>query len=185
MNTILLLCGMGSSGKSTLSSELIKYIPRAINISVDNIMHMYRDMNIDVSDTRAVPSAVQDYKYLLHKFTQCDNCTFILDFSHDCMTFRKQVLDCLNNKGRTNMIAISVRPPFEEMINRIQKRYVITLSQEDINTIKSTYDAYEYPQESEFSEFNSYKHLIIEDSSVDSINKVISACNLQRERKSI
>lgn len=145
---LIMLCGQGSSGKSTFGAELIK--------KLNSTSKLIRMDNVD--DT--LPFSERMTVYLSNIQAAYDNKVenIIMDLAHDSIEFRNTVLSSLNFDNKydsINFFAVSLRPEFEKIVEwEIKRKGYDELPKNQYFLMEKYYNRFQYPTEQEFKKFN-------------------------------
>lgn len=143
---LIMLCGQGSSGKSTLGKILEDILSNSKLISVDKLVKKYnKNKHFSIYINEIILNINKKY----------DN--IILDFSHCEPKFRAEVLDaCIDSfkQIKINFITISLRPGYEKIIKWHEKRCSRILNNEEKDNIINIYQNFIYPTMEEFDKYN-------------------------------
>jgi hypothetical protein len=151
-----MLCGQGSSGKSTFGSYLHNNLNRIkVNfIQVDRI----------VGTSELTSQHIDEYIYQLQDSIDKD-ISLIADFSHDSANSRAAILNrlILSNNKNIHFITVSIRPAFDTLIAQDVKRRNITINKEYLKQMDKIYNHFEFPTNEEFNnyDFLSISHFIV------------------------
>ena len=151
MKTLILLCGQGSTGKSTLGLKLCnKY-----NKNASSKWALIR-MDLCCKGNTAIPDYDLFIKQIQEAYKNNEYTHIVCDFSNTSISNRKKLLSSLNFDFTTvNLIVIQLRPPVEKIIEWSQKRNSkIILSKNMQDKIKTWYYNYEFATKEEFKLFN-------------------------------
>ena len=151
-----MLCGQGSSGKSTFGKYLKNKLPDIEFIQVDKIAGL----------ERLKPDHIKEYINQLQNAIDKD-ISCIADFSQDNTGCREKILKDLNLSTNQNIdfITVSMRPQVDDLISWDVKRRNIDVNEDYLHRIRSVYNCFEFPRDEEFENynFNSIKHFIIKE----------------------
>ena len=141
---LVMICGQGSSGKSTFCKYLQSIDPNIIHISIDNIaLQDPYDENIHF------PIYISQIQHYVDKNHEQD--IVLIDFAHDSPLFRKSVLEKINfNNSNIIFYTISLRPGENTICKWQEKRIKKELTEEDKALIKNLYENFKYPTVEEF-----------------------------------
>lgn len=159
-----MLCGQGNSGKSTYGQWLADQLSNAKLIKMDDII---------AKDNK---NTLQDYHYSLfyneiNKSMQ-DFENVIVDLAHDESFARLKTLNNINYLTNINLITISLRPGFENIvlwgIDRMGEESV----QRQLKWYALAYKNFQFPTEEEFKDypFQKVTNLVIDNSKPFDIN---------------
>lgn len=153
-----MLCGQGSSGKSTFG----KYLKD--NLQYKNIEFIQVDKIVGTD--HLAPHHIEEYINQLQDAINKD-ISCIADFSQDDIGCRKRILQNLNlsTNSNINFVTVSMRPDVNDLISWDVKRRNVDVNEEYFHRIHSVYDCFEFPQDKEFKNYNfsSIKHFVIRD----------------------
>jgi tRNA uridine 5-carbamoylmethylation protein Kti12 len=170
--TIIMLCGQGSSGKSTFASFLRSQLPneQTALVAMDKILkpgeHL-TESNLDYY-----------WNLYFHSIQVCLENGFkyiILDMSNDAVAFRQKTFQSINfNLQNINLITISLRPGVENLLSWHDIRCGELKSAEK-GRIITAYNKYEFPIKQEFTEFNfkSVKVLVVNNSDINEMKNIM------------
>ena len=171
-----MLCGQGSSGKSTFG----KYLKN--NLPDENIEFIQVDKIVGTEHLE--PYHLKEYINQLQNAIDKD-ISCIADFSQDTIGCRKNILKDLNLSTNPNIdfVTVSMRPQIDDLISWDIKRRNIDVNEDYAHRIHRIYNCFEFPQDKEFEKynFNSIKHFIIKDKNdydniIDFISKKSIVC---------
>lgn len=148
--TIIMLCGQGSSGKTTFWRQ---YLSTKTVVSIDGIVgeSNFED-NIEL--------------YLLKFANQIrlstdKNEDTVLDFSHDTVKERMKSLIHISSPYNYNLLVISMSLDFPTLIkNDLQRKGLKTLSNESLLNMLNIYNNFIPPTIAEFEKYN-FKSIVI------------------------
>ena len=170
--TIIMLCGQGSSGKSTFASFLCSKLPKEQTalVAMDKILKPGEHLT---------ESNVDYYLNLyFHSIQVCLENGFkyiILDMSNDAVGFRQETFQSIDfNFQNVNLITISLRPGVENLLGWHDMRCGGLTSAEKGRMI-TTYNQYSFPIKREFAEFNfkSVKVLVVNNSDINEMKNIM------------
>ena len=121
-----MLCGCGSSGKSTFGKYLVKTLSQAKLISMDEIVkqnqYNYHKHYQNFINLISYNIKLMKYQYI------------IIDFSNDSIYFRKKILNDLKNNSinlEFNFVTISMRPGINNIFLWDEQRTKKTLNENE------------------------------------------------------
>lgn len=163
----IMLCGQGSTGKSTFGKFLKSNL---LNTSIEFIQ-----MDRIVGQGTFSKECIKEYVYEI----QCaidGNVSIIADFSQDSISCREHILNniiFLDSK-KIDLVTVSMRPDIDALLDRESKRKNIILEKEDIDKISTIYNSFIFPTNKEFEKyhFNSITHFVIQND--EDYNKVLN-----------
>lgn len=141
MIELIMLCGQGSSGKSTYAKQ---NFPKDCIVSIDAI----------VGQRKYNPSFKKQYIDLIQQKLDNQEKIIVLDFSHDNVESRKEILSKLNIPENVNFTTISLRPSTQQVILNDEKRKNRFLTENEKTVIKKIYNCFTYPTKKEFEKYN-------------------------------
>lgn len=141
MIELIMLCGQGSSGKSTYAKQ---------NFSKDCIV----SMDAIVGQQKYNPIFKKQYIDLIQGKLNNKEKIIVLDFAHDSINSRRDILSKLNIPENVNFTTISLRPSIRQIILNDEKRKHRRLTQNEIENIEKIYNHFICPTEEEFKEYN-------------------------------
>jgi GTPase SAR1 family protein len=170
--TIIMLCGQGSSGKSTFASFLCSQLPKEQTalVAMDKLLKPGECLNKSNSDYYL--------NLYFHRIQECLENSFkyiILDMSNDAVAFLQKTFQSINfNFQNVNLITISLRPGVENLLGWHDMRCDGVASAEKGRMI-TAYNNYEFPIKQEFAEFNfkSVKVLVVNNSDINEMKNIM------------
>ena len=147
--TLIMICGQGSSGKSTTAKLLQNILSsKATVISMDPIVGVCFDVN-----------KKQEYNAIFIKNIQATLCCneyeyVIVEYSLDSMIARAQLLQSLDLNNSIHFITLALRPGPDTIIQWDRKRKNRALSDQEKMRIQTVYKNFEPPSVEEFSYYN-------------------------------
>lgn len=138
MKNVFMLCGQGSSGKSTYAKFLSKQLKNCEIIAMDNI-----SSQLNIEDRYFI------YKSNIIKAIQSDAENIILDLAHDTVKRRQEIYTLFSPPEEINLFVIYLRPSLFQIFENQTKRQKSELSFEQKSVIERLYNAAQLPEESE------------------------------------
>ena len=144
--TVIMLCGQGSSGKT---SFWVEYLSEKIVISFDAVM-------MTLPKISNYTSGIELFNDLIKQISSLKlELDIVLDFAHDTVMARAASLDCIQNPDLFNFLIIHINPDFNTLIKNDKRRKGTTsFSQEHINWLKEMNDLFVRPTIEEFEKYN-------------------------------
>lgn len=143
---LYMICGVGSSGKSTLANFLSKTLPSNKLLKVDSYMKIYNNLLISYYYW------IQDIKKTIVKN---DKDNLIIDFSLDSTESRKRVLDEIDNFENINLICIFLNPDANVILKHYSQRDPNFIQTNDKKIkIQKLVNNVQLPTENEFKSYN-------------------------------
>lgn len=148
--SIILLCGQGSSGKTTFWK---RYFPLKTIVAIDNIVGEF---------TFKDNEQLYFLKYINQiRVATSQNEDVVLDFSHDTPRERMKSLVHVSSPHDFNLLVISMSLDFQTLVNNDCRRKGITMPTEDsFNHMLELYDLFVPPSLDEFRSYN-FKSIVI------------------------
>lgn len=162
IKTVIMICGLGSAGKSTLTKILKeKYFNNAKICSVDYFTCNGYNIKEGVKEwTRQVKESFLEYE------------TIILDYCLDSLESRKKFLKSFNFPKNINFICLYLDTSPQKIIEHNFKRNpAYELNEHEVNKIYKYYYNQEFPNETEFKQFSNSKIFIIKDNNYELLFK--------------
>lgn len=147
--TLIMLCGQGSSGKSTTA----KYLQEILKPAKVRIISMD-----DIVGRCYIESKAREYnEKFIYNIQQALNCNeyeyIIIDYALDHPDSRQWLLQQIFITFPLHFITISLRPGMQNIISWDQKRKKRALLEEEKITIQKLYNGFYAPQKEEFKNF--------------------------------
>lgn len=153
-----MLCGQGSSGKSTFG----KYLKDNLQYKNIEFIQVDKIVGTDYLAPHHIEEYINQLQNVINKDISC-----IADFSQDNIRCRKHILQNLNlsTNSNINFVTVSMRPQVNDLISWDVKRRNVDVNEEYLHRIHSVYDCFEFPRDKEFKNYNfsSIKHFVIRD----------------------
>lgn len=143
---LYMICGIGSSGKSTLANFLSKTLSSSKLLKVDDYMRIYNNLSISYYYW------IQDIKKTTIENNE-DN--LIIDFSLDSIKSRRRVLDEIYNFEDINLICIFLNPEANIILKHYSQRNPNFILTDDKKIkIQKLVNHVQLPTENEFKDYN-------------------------------
>lgn len=144
--TIIMLCGQGSSGKTTFWR---KYLRNKNIVAMDDII-------IKLSNKYNYEQCHAIFHLLIEEATKIDCINdVVLDFAHDTIDARKDSLIHISSPEHFNFLIIHLSLDFEILIENDKKRkQVLSLPKEQVEQMKKIYNLFIPPVLEEFKDYN-------------------------------
>lgn len=155
MKTVIMICGLGSAGKSTTAKYLKEnYFKDSILCRVDEF-----SSNHKISFQKALSLWIDKVKKSF-----IENDIIILDYSFDTIYCRKEYLDIFNFPKDINFICLYLNTSPSKIIEHNFKRNPkYEINEYKVDVINRRYKAQEFPKKDEFKRFYNNKIFIIQD----------------------
>lgn len=150
MTTLIMLCGQGSSGKSTFAKILESKFQHTANVHISAVDDFVEKGRYSDNPQKFYKNFLSDIQ--LHLNEQCD--IIIADFSFDSRESRKHFLQQLELNEKIDFIAIRTSPPLENIKKWHAERRKKELSIEEEQNIERVYNGFEEFNANEFQSYN-------------------------------
>jgi len=138
---IILLNGVSSSGKTTLSKELVKRLPNYFHFSVDEFDYLIEQME-DRENNRLIHVPTEYYFHQNIKMFSDSGVNLIVDH---VLHNKETLLDCLGTLKDYPVFFVGVHCPLVELENREKARgdRQIGLSRKQLNYVHNQKESYD------------------------------------------
>lgn len=150
MTTLIMLCGQGSTGKSTFARTIKNQFQNDAKIHISSMDYFVKNNSYFDDPEGFYKKFLSDAQYYLNENYDI----VIVDFCFDTVNSRKKFLQQLNLNKKLNFIAIRACPPVEIIHEWHAKRRKQALSHEEKETIQKVYNSFQELTTDEFEYYN-------------------------------